>query len=104
MRRALLLPGAAAARLAGQLVKRTKHYPRYREVAERYSGSKTRPLREGRLPAVQVPIYRSDDPNCCPTGGAGRVLYQVRRTRVVRVSSRTLSPQEAGQVTPTARG
>ena len=72
---------------------------RFRKVAERYSGPKTRVLREGRLLGVQVPIYRREDPNCCPTGGAGRVLYRVRRTRIVRVGSRMLDPREAGQVT-----
>jgi len=70
---------------------------RYRKVAERFSGSKTTLLRSKRLVAVQTPIYRADDANCCPTGGARRVFFRVERSRVVRVGSRRLTPREAGQ-------
>ena len=70
---------------------------RYRKVAERFSGSKTRLLRRGRRLAVQNPVYRRGDGNCCPTGGATRVLYRVESARVVRIGSQTLSPHEAGQ-------
>jgi hypothetical protein len=65
---------------------------RYRKVAERFSGSKTRLLRSGRLLVVQTPIYNQTDANCCPTGGANQVLYRVERSRVVKVSSRTIAP------------
>lgn len=77
---------------------------RYRKVAERSSGSKTRLLRSKALLAVQTPIYRGADANCCPTGGANRLLYRVERSRVVKVGSRKLSPREAGQLAPTVRG
>jgi len=71
---------------------------RYRKVAERFSGSKTRLLRRGRRLAVETPIYKREDGNCCPTGGATRALYRVERSRVVRVGTQTLTPQEAGQI------
>lgn len=70
---------------------------RYAKVAERFSGSKTRLLRRGRRLAVQTPIYRREDGNCCPTGGAWRVLYRVEKSRVVRVGAQRLNPREAGQ-------
>ena len=76
---------------------------RYRKVAERFSGSKTRLLRSKSRLAVQNPIYKSDDANCCPTGGATRVYYRVEAARVVKVDSRKLSPDDAGQL-PTSRG
>jgi hypothetical protein len=76
-----------AARTASRRLSR-----RYRKVAERFSGSHTRLLRNGRLLAVQTPIYKEEDANCCPTGGASRVLYRVERSRVVKVGSRRLSP------------
>lgn len=77
---------------------------RYRKVAERFSGSKTRVLRSGGRVGVQTPIYRASDANCCPTGGARRTLYRVERSRVAKVGSRRLTPEEAGQIAPSARG
>ncbi len=71
---------------------------RYRKIAERFSGSKTRLLRRKRQVVVQTPIYKREDANCCPTGGATRVYYRIERSRVVLLRTRTLSPREAGQV------
>ncbi len=65
---------------------------RYRKVAERFSGSKTRLVRSGRLLGVDNPIYKRDDANCCPTGGTSRVLYRVGRSGVVKVDSLRLAP------------
>jgi hypothetical protein len=70
---------------------------RYRKVAERFSGSKTRLLRHRREVVVQVPIYRNQDANCCPKGGATQTFYRVERSRVVRLRARKLSRREAGQ-------
>jgi hypothetical protein len=61
---------------------------RFRKVAERYSGTKTGLQRRRRLLVVTNPIHRSDDPNCCPTGGEVRRTYRVKRNRVVLLSRR----------------
>ena len=70
---------------------------RYRKVTERNSGSKTLVLRRGSLLGVQNPIYKSEDANCCPTGGATRSLYRVRPSGVTLVRTVTLTPEQAGQ-------
>ncbi|MEX1143067.1 MAG: hypothetical protein WD993_07250 [Thermoleophilaceae bacterium] len=61
---------------------------RFRKVAERRSGTHTSMTRRRRLLVVRNPIYRADDPNCCPTGGERLRSYRVKANRVVLVDRR----------------
>jgi hypothetical protein len=47
------------------------------------SGYKLRLLRRGSRLEVVQPVYRKQDPNCCPSGGFDRTLYRWSGTRLV---------------------
>jgi hypothetical protein len=56
---------------------------RGRRVALARSGYKLGLLREGRDLVETQPIYRKDDPNCCPTGGFDHTRWHWNGRRFV---------------------
>jgi hypothetical protein len=61
---------------------------RFRRLTEQGQASKTGLRRDGRLLVVTNPIYRSGDPNCCPTGGVIERRYRFSSSGATRVSTR----------------
>jgi hypothetical protein len=61
---------------------------RFSRLTERGKASKTRLRREGSLLVVSNPIYRSGDPNCCPSGGVVERRYRFSSRGATRVGTR----------------